>query len=75
MTAYSQKLIIVCPPHLQAKYQVIADLFTPDGNLQLIVPPENYARIEEGEQSKFYDFFGGTGATISPRRVGMNIKF
>lgn len=38
MTAYSQKLIIVCPPHLQAKYQVIADLFTPDGNLQLIVP-------------------------------------
>lgn len=74
MSVFTQKLIISCPSHFQVKYGgAIQDIFTPSGHIQLIVPPENYARIEEGEQSKFYDFFRGTGVSINPRRVGMNI--
>lgn len=74
MSSYPQKLVIICPAHFKSKYgRAIADLFTSQGYLQLIVSPENYARVEEGEQSKFYDFFKGTGVTITPRRVGFSI--
>lgn len=75
MNTYNGKLVILCPPHLSTKYGgAIADLFTTDNNLQLPTPMENYSRIEEGEQSKFYDFFKGSGVTITPRRVGFSIN-
>lgn len=73
MAAYSQKLIIKCPSHFATKYTAIASLFNTDNNLQLLIPSSDYARIEEGNSSKFYDNFSGTSVTLSPRRVGMNI--
>lgn len=73
MPSYSEKLIVLCPSHFKPKWTALADLFTPAGHLQLIVTAGNYARVEEGEQSKYYDFFNGAGVTITPRRVGFNV--
>lgn len=73
MPAYSEKLIIFCPPHFVTKWTAIADLFDVAGNLRLIASPGKYARIEEGEESKYYDYFNNTGVTLSPRRVGFNL--
>lgn len=71
---YSQKIIIVCPDHLQSKYGgAIADLFNSDGDLQLIVPTDKYARINEGEPSKYVDAFSQTSIALALRRVGFNI--
>lgn len=74
MSAYAQKLIIFCPAHFATKYAEISNLFTAEGHLQLLIDKNNYARIKDGESSKFANYFNGVGIKLNLRRVGFNIK-
>lgn len=71
---YIPRISINCPPQIVANWinTPIADLFN-GNNLNLRVQPETYTRIEEGEKSKFNDFFSGVGYQLAPIRVGFSV--
>jgi hypothetical protein len=72
--AYFARIVVSCPPSILANWisTPIADLFNASG-LNIRVQPQTYTRIEEGEKSKFNDFFNGVGYQQSPQRVGFNL--
>jgi hypothetical protein len=72
--SYFTKLVIQCPAQVVANWNAsaIADLFS-GNNLSLRIQPQTYSRIEEGERSKFNDFFSDVGYIRSPQRVGFSV--
>lgn len=69
------RIVIVCPPQIKADWgnTQIGNLFDGD-NLSLRINPESYTRIEEGENSKFSDYFSGAGYQQSPQRIGFQVS-
>lgn len=72
--SYFTKIVIQCPTSIVVNWSgsAISDLFS-GNNLTLRVQPQTYSRIEEGEKSKFSDFFSGVGYIQAPQRVGFSV--
>jgi hypothetical protein len=71
---YFPRIVISCPPSIIASWRPtpIGDLFD-SGNLTIRIQPQTYTRIEEGEKSRFNDFFCGVGYQQSPQRIGFSV--